>query len=525
MGLSDVAKGSQSLESAIRAPALPEQVKVERGAPAAGGSIAEIRRLSAGRRIVFVSGNFNVIHPGHLRLLKFAAEVGEFLVIGVNPDTTPGISVPLPLRIEGVASLGIVHHAIPLDEPVDSFLRKLRPDVVVKGREHAERPNPEQAAVDSYGGKLLFGSGEVHFASIELMRREYLQTSFSTLRKPRDFPARHGFAVEGLKRVLPRLAGMRVLVVGDLIVDTYINCDALGMSQEDPTIVVTPIEQKTFVGGAAIVAAHARGLGAEARYISVAGRDDAAGFAREALEQHRVHAELLVDDTRPTTHKQRFRAGGKTLLRVNHLRQHAVEPALMERLLARIESELPQTDLLLFSDFNYGCLPQPLVDAVAERAQARGILMAADSQASSQISDISRFRDMALITPTEREARLALRDFESGLAVLAADLRQRARATNVMITLGAEGLLVHAPQAAAGGAATDRLPAMNVAPKDPAGAGDSLFTCAAMAIRAGIDIWSASYLGALAAACQVGRIGNMPVTTADIEAEIDAEDA
>jgi bifunctional ADP-heptose synthase (sugar kinase/adenylyltransferase) len=57
-----------------------------------------------------------------------------------------------------------------------------------------------------------------------------------------------------------------------------------------------------------------------------------------------------------------------------------------------------------------------------------------------------------------------------------------------------------------------------------AGAGDSLFTCAAMAIRAGIDIWSASYLGALAAACQVGRVGNIPVTTADIEAEIDADE-
>jgi rfaE bifunctional protein kinase chain/domain len=518
-------EGIQTLESVIGVRTAPGQLEIPRGAAGAAGSIAEIRRNAAGRRIVFVSGNFNVIHPGHLRLLKFAAETGEFLVIGVNPDSTPGISVPLALRLEGVASLGLVHHAVALEEPVDGFIRRLRPDVVVKGREHAERPNAEQAAVESYGGKLLFGSGEVHFASIELMRREYLQTSFSTLRKPRDFPARHGFTVEGLKRVLPLLSGMRVLVVGDLIVDTYINCDALGMSQEDPTIVVTPIEQKTFVGGAGIVAAHARGLGAVARYITIAGRDEAAGFARDALEQHNVQADLLVDDTRPTTHKQRFRAGGKTLLRVNHLRQHAIEPALMERLLARIEAELPQTDLLLFSDFNYGCLPQPLVDAVVERAQARGVLMAADSQASSQLSDISRFRGMALITPTEREARLALRDFESGLAVLAENLRQGARATNVMITLGAEGLLVHAPSAGEGAVPTDRLPAMNVAPKDPAGAGDSLFTCAAMAIRAGIDIWSASYLGALAAACQVGRVGNIPVTTADIEAEIDAEDA
>lgn len=484
---------------------------------------ADIRRWAAGKRVVFVSGNFNVVHPGHLRLLKFAAEAGDFLVVGVNPDSTPGVTVPVALRLEGVASLGLVSHACELFEPAEAFIGRLKPDVVVKGREHAERLNPEQAAVDSYGGKLLFGSGEVRFASIELLRREYFDTSFSTLLKPRDFPQRHGFTIESLKDVLGRLAGMRVLVVGDLIVDTYINCDALGMSQEDPTIVVTPIEQKTFVGGAGIVAAHARGLGAQARYVAVCGQDDIAGFARQALDRHGVEAELIEDPSRPTTHKQRFRAAGKTLLRVNDLRQHAIEPALAARMLARIERLLPQTDLLLFSDFNYGCLPQPLVDAVTERAAARGIVMAADSQASSQLADIARFRGMALVTPTEREARLAMRDFESGLAVLAEALRVRAAAKNVFITLGAEGLLVHAPKDGGGELATDQLPALNTAPKDVAGAGDSLFCAASMAIRAGVDVWPAAYLGALAAACQVGRVGNLPVTVADIAAEIDAE--
>jgi rfaE bifunctional protein kinase chain/domain len=485
--------------------------------------VAEIRARAGQRRMVFVSGNFNIIHPGHLRLLKFAAEAGDFLVVGVNPDSTRGVTLPQALRLEGVASLGIVSHALPLDEPPEVLIARLRPDIVVKGREHADRHNPEQAAVDAYGGKLLFGSGEVRFASVELLRREYFDTSFSTLRKPRDYPLRHGFTVEALKSVLPLLRGMRVLVVGDLIVDTYINCDALGMSQEDPTIVVTPIEQKTFVGGAGIVAAHARGLGAEARYLSVSGRDDAANFARDALERHGVDAELLLDETRPTTHKQRFRAGGKTLLRVNHLRQHAIDTELSDRLLARVEDLLPETDLLLFSDFNYGCLPQSLVDAAAERAAARGVLMAADSQASSQLADIARFRGMALITPTEREARLALHDFESGLVVLAERLRCKARARNLIITLGAEGLLMHAPEPGGDDPVTDRLPAFNTAPKDPAGAGDSLFTSASMALCAGVDVWRAGYLGALAAACQVGRVGNMPVTAADIEAEIDAD--
>ena len=493
------------------------------GTAAAPDPATRVRALAADRRIVFVSGNFNVIHPGHLRLLKFAAEAGEFLVVGVNPDATPGVAVPLALRLEGIQSLGIVSHAFALTESPASFIARLKPDIVVKGHEHAARHNAELAAVEAYGGRLLFSSGEVRFASLDLLRREYVATPHSTLVKPEDFPRRHGFTVGRLRSVLPQMRGMRVLVVGDLIVDTYINCDALGMSQEDPTIVVTPIDQKTFVGGAAIVAAHACGLGAEARYVTVAGKDDPASYARAELARHGVAAEFLIDETRPTTHKQRYRAGGKTLLRVNHLRQHAIDADLHARVLDRIEQALPRTDLLLFSDFNYGCLPQPLVDAVVERAAERGIMMAADSQASSQLSDISRFRGMTLITPTEREARLAMRDFESGLAVLADRLHSACSARNIVITLGAEGMLVHAPNGSDDTLMDDRLPAFNTVAKDPAGAGDSLFTATAMALAAGADIWRASYLGALAAACQVGRVGNLPVTAAEIEAEIDAD--
>ena len=174
---------------------------------------------------------------------------------------------------------------------------------------------------------------------------------------------------------------------------------------------------------------------------------------------------------------------------------------------------------MLFADFNYGCLPQAVVDGIVAAASRRGVMMAADSQASSQLSDISRYRGMRLITPTEREARLAMRDTDSGLVILAEAL-QRRRAENVVVTLGAEGLLLHALEA--GAYHTDRLPAFNSAPKDVAGAGDSFFACAAMALCAGVDIWQSAYLGSLAAACQVARVGNIPLTVADLMAEIEA---
>ena len=87
--------------------------------------------------------------------------------------------------------------------------------------------------------------------------------------------------------------------------------------------------------------------------------------------------------------------------------------------------------------------------------------------------------------------------------------------------LGPEGVLVHA-DVDAGDWHTDRLPAFNPTPKDTAGAGDSFLTCSSMALLVGASIWQSAYLGSLAAACQVGRVGNLPLSVDEIEAEIDS---
>jgi rfaE bifunctional protein kinase chain/domain len=490
--------------------------------PESDRALQEIRAQAKGaKRIVFVSGNFNVVHPGHLRLLRFAADCGDFLVVGVLDSMSKGAIVQEDLRLEGIKSISLVDFAFTLRDPPEQFISELQPSMVVKGKEHEDNVNLEQTAVDAYGGKLLFSSGEMSFSSLDLLKREFIESNLSTVVMPKDFPLRHRFTKADLKDVLGRFNSLRVMVVGDLIVDEYINCDPLGMSQEDPTIVVTPIRTDRFLGGAGIVAAHARGLGAKVSYFSVAGQDEARQFANEKLNSMGVAVEVLEDASRPTTLKQRYRAGGKTLLRVSHLRQHAINRELITDLSRRIGDRLDETDLLIFSDFNYGCLPQVLVDQIAANCRRHGVMMVADSQSSSQVGDISRFRDMELVTPTEREARLAVRDFDVGLVVLSEHLRARSGAKNVILTLGTEGLLVYAPLADGENWHTDKLPAFNTAPKDPAGAGDSLLTCSAMALAVGANIWEGSFLGSLAAALQVGRVGNAPLAPEELRAEID----
>jgi len=481
----------------------------------------EIRQLAGVRkRIVFVSGNFNTVHPGHLRLLSFAAECGDFLVVGVSSNNAFGALVPEELRLEGIRAISFVDYAFILNTQPEFLIQQLKPQIVVRGKEHEGHYGAEQSVVESYGGKLLYSSGEMRFSSVDLLQKEMLNSNLSSIIRPMDFPKRHGFTMADLRTTVEKFKGFRVTVVGDLIVDEYIDCDPLGMSQEDPTIVVTPIQNQSFVGGAAIVAAHARNLGADVRYISVSGKDSSAKFALEKLDEYGVVAEVFEDDNRPTTLKQRYRASGKTLLRVSHLRQQAISHELAGRILGAVKSVLPMTDILIFSDFNYGCLPQSLVDEIVIACRAKKILMVADSQSSSQIGDISRFKGMMLLTPTEREARLALGDFSSGLVVLSEKLRKKSDAKNIILTLGAEGLLAQASIITKDEWPTDRLPAFNMAPKDSSGAGDSLLACCSMSLALGADIWQSMYLGSVAAACQVSRVGNIPLSPRDLALEL-----
>ena len=469
---------------------------------------------------VFVSGTFNVLHPGHLRLLKFARESGEKLVVGVLSDRIAGVAahVPQELRLDSVKMNGLVDDAFIIEDSVIDVILKLKPALVVKGKEHRTHENSEQKAVDSYGGKLLFSSGDVVFSSLDLIRREMGIQEPKAISLPIDFMLRRGVTNSSLLSLLSKMEKIKVVVVGDTIADEYISCDPLGMSEEDPTIVVTPISTRTFIGGAAIVAAHASSLGAKVKYFSVVGNDETAKFCRGELTKYGVEHDLLIDDARPTTLKQRFRSRNKTLLRVSHLVQRSIDESMQASLSSKVIAACQDADLLIFSDFNYGCLPQAVVDQIIAVAVKNEIKIVADSQSSSQIGDIARFKNADLLLPTEREARLALRNTEDGLVVLAELVCKVADANCVILKLGEQGVLLHGRRGSSW--ETDQIEALNSAPQDVAGAGDCMMVAASLAMTVGANLWESGTLGSLAAAIQVGRVGNTPITQAELLHEL-----
>lgn len=480
--------------------------------------------LTAGQTVAFISGYFNILHPGHLRLIQFASEQADFLVVAVLSDTlVPDATVRDKERLEAVSAIRGVGTAFILDSDLADCILNLKPEVVIKGWEHKDEYNPEKEVIAKYGGALIFSSGDTKFSSFDLIAREFSNINYSSIEKPKNFPGRHRFTTEDASALLEKFSKLKVCVVGDVIVDEYQQCDAVGMSREDPTIVVRPVQSTSFLGGAGIVAAHAAELGAEVNFLSVVGKDAHGAYAKTKLQEYGIISEPLVDAQRPTTHKLRFRADGKTMLRVNNFTDRAISEEFQDNLLQSFKDLLPGLNLLIFSDFNYGVLPQSLVDKMCDAALQHEVLVVADSQSSSQLGNIARFRNAKLVSPTEYEARLALQNFDDGLVTLAEKLSNEINANHVFITLGSEGILVHSKHTESGKKATwitDRLPALNSSPKDAAGAGDALLVVSSMALACGGSIWESSYLGAIAAACQVGRVGNIPLNIEELLIEL-----
>tara|TARA_A100001011_G_scaffold249197_1_gene257499 strand:+ start:59 stop:1531 length:1473 start_codon:yes stop_codon:yes gene_type:complete len=471
------------------------------------------------KRIVFVSGKFNIIHPGHLRLLNFARSCGDFLVIGLLDDSNPEIVIDQKSRKEALSGLEAVDDVIIMDtKELGVCLRALQPYAVVKGAEYSTKENTEREILKDFGGKLFFSRGEVRFSSRDLIRKELVASQKTTMGADSLFLNKHNSSHAQLTNHINAFTNCKVLVIGELIIDEYIYCEPLGMSQEDPTIVVSPFDNKMFVGGAGIVAAHLVGLGAEATFISVVGKDETSKTGNEMITAYGVKPIFVHDTSRPTVLKQRFRAGSKTLLRVSNLRSHDVAEEQANEIFHQVLVALETADLVVFSDFNYGCLPQSLVERIMTACKRKNIPYVADSQASSQIGDVSRFEESEILSATEREVRLSVNDFKSGLQNVSLKLLEKAKAKNLLVKLGAEGLVILAKNEFI---ETNSLVAFNPNPVDVAGAGDALLAASSLCKLVGGSIWESAYVGSIAAALQVSRMGNIPLDRKDLILAID----
>ena len=471
---------------------------------------------------VFISGNFSILHPGHIRLFQLAKSLGARLIVGVNSDETiiSPLKVPIAMRLESVNAIQMVDQTIVINADLEKVLLEIKPDVVLKGREHEYLENIEQDIVTKYGGKLVFGSGDFVMSSKEfLWSIEKNSNVFESAGK--SFVKRHKIEPATIEDILEKSKKIRVVVIGDLIVDEYIDCEVIGLSQEDPAVIFRPFKRKQFVGGAGIVSMHSASIGALTTYIGVAGKDVEMELAKKLLKDSGVDAHLYIDNARQTILKQRYKSGGETQFRLNRFNDATITRDTRQEILKKVEISLQNADLLIFSDFIYGLIDAEMVTNIISVARTTGVFVAADCQISSQIANYLKYKGVNLVTPTEHEVRVTLRNNQDGLAAIANAFQESLQARYLMLTLGADGVLLQEQfEHKHGDFSADVRPALNPNAEDVAGAGDSFLVLASLALAVGASLNEAAYLASLGASVQVSRVGNIPITVDEIRTHL-----
>lgn len=469
---------------------------------------------------VLVTGIFNVFHPGHVRLLKFAKNCGDKLIVGLLSDKLAGKGsfVSLNYRLENLKNNSIIDEVYTIDKSIKQFIKKFKPSVVVKGKEHETRYNEEEEELKKYGGKLIFSSGEVTFSSSDLLQKEVSESKKSIVEFPNFYLKKRNIDCKKLADDLKKFNSLRACVIGDLIIDKYLECEPLGMSREDNSIVVKPMESNLYLGGAGIVSAHCSSLGAITHFISVAGKDKNEKFATKKLKEYGVHSKLFIDESRQTTLKERYMTSNKTVFRVSHLQQRSISLKLQKQILNYLKSIIKKLDLIIFSDFNYGLLPDTLIQEVQKLAKKYKIFISADCQSSSQLGDVSKFKSVDLITPTENEARVSLKNYQDGIVVLAEKLRKKTNIKNIILTLGESGVFIH--KGLLKDYENDKISSLNKNPISTSGAGDCLLAITSLALKSKLSVWEAAFLGSLGAGLQVSNLGNLPLKLKNLKIKL-----
>ena len=390
--------------------------------------------------IVLCYGHFDLIHPGHLRYLQYAKTLANNLVVALMSDKElNGENQKSYLedeRAESVANLQIVDHVIVLNNELtlDCLIDIVKPKVLVLGKEfeqnQSEQINLAVNAVKNHG-KVVFHAGETHYFNANLLFKNVADIEVNSKNQLNKICKNYKITLRDIQKKLSNFSNSELVVIGDTIVDNYVACDAIGMSAEAPVLVVKELENREFIGGAAIVASHVAALGAKCHYISVVGEDDQSNMVSKSLIGKNIGIDLIVDASRPTTYKTRYMVENQKLFRVSRIKDHKISAEIEQKIIDKLTVLAPNIDGILVSDFIYGVITQNILDFIIKLSKQFNIKLYGDLQCSSQAGKVSKFRDFDLITPTEKESRIALDDNESGVEWVATTLLKNTNSKNI----------------------------------------------------------------------------------------------
>lgn len=324
-----------------------------------------------------------------------------------------------------------------------------------------------------------------------------------------------GSPAKKIDAVLARFSRVRVLVVGDLMLDRYVWGRVSRLSPEAPVPVVRADRESLHPGGAANVAANVRALGGQATVCGVVGRDAAGRLLRAELQRSGIEvAGVVTSSAYATITKTRILAHSQQVVRVDRDPPAAPGPRIGARLRAWVERSLSDFDVCVVSDYGKGAVDAALLARLAALRERRRFVYVIDPKRRN----FAHYRGASLVKPNADEAEQASGmelDGDAGLERAGRRLLERWQSEAVLISRGEAGLSLFRP-----GRGAAHFPAAAREVFDVTGAGDTVVAVCALALGAGATPETATKLANHAAGVAVGKVGTATVGPAELRAAV-----
>jgi D-glycero-beta-D-manno-heptose-7-phosphate kinase len=300
--------------------------------------------------------------------------------------------------------------------------------------------------------------------------------------------------------ILAAAQSVRVLVVGDVMLDVYLRGVASRISPEAPVPVVRVEDEWRALGGAANVAANVAALGAGCELIGCIGDDRAAAELLGELARQGIGAEGLVRaDRRATTVKTRIMARQHQVARFDYEDDADLGPDVGSAVIAQVARLIENADALVLEDYNKGLLTRDVIHGVIAAGRAAGVPVVVDPK----LRHFYDYRGATVFKPNQGELAAALRGpVQAEDSEWLEDVRLQLGCDHLLVTLGEEGMALRTADGT-----HLRVPTEARSVYDVSGAGDTVTAVLAIALAAGADIVEAAILANHAAGIEVGKAG------------------
>ena len=476
---------------------------------------ALVSRLKAeGKRVVQSHGVFDLIHPGIIRHLEDAKRQGDVLVVTVirDKDVKHGQGRPVfseELRLRNVLSLVMVDYACVVEDAIPfECVKRIAPTTFTLGHESKERSRILTEKLYLKGSEFYLGQTRVCHtqgfgsSSVEdLVLSLYPRDSLNFLKT-----FKQDYSTRRINETLDSLRDLKVLIIGDGIVDEYCYCTPMGKATKAPLIVNKFLSTELFLGGAFAVANHVSSICDNVSLLTLLGEKQPREAFIEQNMRPNVTPRFFCREGGTTTLKKRFVAetsqATHKLFEINYLDDEDISGPLEDEIVAFLRESLPRYDLVMVSDFGHGLITKRVIQEIEQGAR----LLAVNTQtnaANTGFNLITKYSRPRFICLDEDEARLALRNKHADIETVGKKLLEHMGADTLIVTLGKRGSMGIDRQDT-----IERTPIFSSRVVDTVGAGDAYFSYAAPCFAKGCPLGMVTFIGNVVSALAVQIVCN-----------------